>query len=355
LIVSHLIRRKHLLKQLLLPAARLLCATLAFGVFPGIALRAETSNADIQVRVTRLAAQVQAAPEGGMTASIAAALREIGPKIDGARTAALYTPLQPTEPYSNVTVTRDVHYGPHERHVLDIFTGGAASGERSVVVFIHGGGFTRGAKHTAGSPFYDNVGVWAARHGLVGVTINYRLAPEFQWPSGVEDLTLLTGWLKTHVSTYGGDPARIYLWGHSAGAAHVADYLAHAVQAGTDPGIAGAILTSGFYVLGDQVSIWKDYYGVDVSQYTARASLPSLLKTATPLLVTYAELDPESFQSDSRALIEARARAGKPVRSVRLVGHSHISETYAVGTGDESLSGPVLDFIHDAGKSGHGG
>src|SRR6185312_5163690 len=103
------------------------------------------------------------------------------------------------------------------------------------------------------------------------------------------------------------------------------------------------------YILGDQVSIWKDYYGADVSQYAARSSLPGLLKTSTPLLVTYAELDPESFQSDSRALIEARAREGKPVRSVRLVGASHISETYAVGTSDESLSGPVLDFIHDAG------
>jgi acetyl esterase/lipase/ketosteroid isomerase-like protein len=296
-----------------------------------------------------------AAAPPGMPPSIATALREIGRKIDGARTTALYAPLFPmTEPYPGVSVTRDIHYGPHERHVLDVFTatdaatatatGANSKARRPVLVFIHGGGFTRGAKHTPGSPFFDNIGVWAAEHGLVGVTINYRLAPEFQWPAGIEDLTRLTTWLRSHVAQYGGDPTRIYLWGHSAGAAHVGDYLANVKQ----PHIAGAILTSGFYNLGDKVSIWKDYYGSDVSQYPRRSSLPGLLQTRVPLLVTNAELDPESFQAETVGLIEARAKEGRPVATVRLPGHSHISETYAVGSADESLSGPVLDFVNHA-------
>ena len=389
--------------------------------------------------------EMRTASPVGMPPRIAAALREIGPKIDGVRTAQLYTPLQPTEPYHGVAVFRDLHYGPHERNVLDVFAppgqgpaapdasaatgstpapgprpptadpaperaasgpapsaggpGGAPRAPRPVLVFIHGGGFSRGAKHTAGSPFYDNVGLWAVDHGLIGVTINYRLAPQYPWPSGIEDLTQVVVWLKAHIAEYGGDPGKIFLWGHSAGAAHVADYVAHqatgspvlamdappppaaeaadkksskrkksggtAVKAavqeasavappkagpGSEPQIAGAILTSGFYELGDKVSIWKDYYGEDVTQYPARSSLPGLLQTSTPLLVTYAELDPENFQPDSVKLIEARAAAGKPVRSLRLPGHSHISETYAVGSGDESLSAPVLDFIRSVGN-----
>src|SRR6185437_10534100 len=124
------------------------------------------------------------------------------------------------------------------------------------------------------------------------------------------------------------------------------------VGPGSEPQIAGAILTSGFYDLGDKVSIWKDYYGDDVSQYPARSSLPGLLQTSTPLFVTYAELDPANFQPDSVKLIQARAKEGKPVRSLRLAGHSHISETYAVGSGDESLSAPVLDFIHSVDSGG---
>ena len=363
------------------------------------------------------APEMRVATPTGMPPRIAAVLHEIGPKIDGARTAELYAPLQPKEPYHGVALFRDMHYGAHERNVLDIFAasgqgpaaatesatsaaGAGAAGPtaqgagprapRPVLVFIHGGGFSRGAKHTPDSPFYDNVGLWAVDHGLVGVTINYRLAPQYPWPAGIEDLTQVVAWLKSHIAEYGGDPSKVFLWGHSAGAAHVGDYVAHqatgtpvlpaeaaaaaaaeaakdthrkgkkgkeaapseqnpaaplALGPGGEPQIAGAILTSGFYDLGDKVSIWKDYYGDDVTQYPARSSLPGLLKTSVPLFVTYAELDPANFQPDSVTLIEARAAAGKPVRSLRLGGHSHISETYAVGSGDESLSAPVLEFI----------
>ena len=277
----------------------------------------------------------------GMSDAIAAALREIGPRIEGPRTAALYAPLQPKEPYAGIKLQRDLAYGPHERHRLDVFTPVAAGKGRPVLVFIHGGGFSRGAKSAPGSPFYDNIGVWAASQGLVGVTINYRYAPQFPYPAGIEDLTRVVAYLKAHAKEFGGDPARIFLWGHSAGGAHAADYLARAAK----PGIAGAILTSGIYTLGDKVSVWKDYYGDDVSQYKARESLPALARTPLPLLVTYGELDPESFAADAEALIRARSQNGMPLKQLRLPNHSHISETYAVGSDDDSLSAPVLQFV----------
>jgi triacylglycerol lipase len=291
-----------------------------------------------------------AAPAGNskIPPDIAAALREIGAKIDGRKTGELYAPLQPKEPYPNVTVTRDIHYGPHERHVLDLFVSPdtTAKSAKPVVVFIHGGGFAAGAKHTPGSPFYDNVGLWAASHGLVGVTINYRLAPQFQFPAGVEDLTRVVAWLKSNIKAKGGDPKKIFLWGHSAGAAHAGDYLAAMANKGKDAGVAGAILTSGFYQLPeDSVSIWKAYYGEDISKYKERSSLDGLVKSKVPLLVADAELDPDTFKPESERLAAARAKAGNPVTRVKLAGHSHISELYAVNTADDSLSGPVLTFI----------
>ncbi len=298
----------------------------------------------------KMTAATPAVP-GQMPPDIAAALREIGPKIEGAKTAALYAPLQPKEPYPNVTLTRDISYGPHERHVLDLFVSPDTTPKsgKPVVVFIHGGGFAGGAKHAPNSPFYDNVGLWAAAHGLVGVTINYRLAPQFPYPAGVEDLGRVVTWLKANIKSKGGDPNRIFLWGHSAGAAHTADYVAAMANKGKNPGIAGAILTSGFYQLGDTVSVWKSYYGDDVSKYKERASLPGLVKSKVPLLVADAELDPVTFKPDSDLLADERAKAGKPVTRVKLAGHSHLSELYAVGSGDESLAGPVLKFIQDAG------
>jgi len=262
-----------------------------------------------------------------------------------------------------------VSYGPHERHVLDVFVlsdtapdptaavgkSQAPSGKnqaptgknkgKPVVVFIHGGGFAAGSKHLPNAPFYDNVGVWAAAHGLVGVTINYRLAPQFQYPSGIEDLQRVVDWLHAHAREYGGDPKKIFLWGHSAGAAHTGDYLANAANTHKDAGVAGAILTSGFYDLGDTVSIWKAYYGEDVSKYKERSSIYGLTKSKVPLLVVDAELDPDTFKPDSEKLTQARAQAGRPVQRVHLADHSHLSELYAVNTSDVSLSAPVLEFI----------
>jgi len=287
-------------------------------------------------------------PPPGMPPQIAAALREIGPKIDGARTGPLYAPLFPKEPYEGVRLVRDLAYGPHERHRLDLFVSpgkpAVTKGKgMPIVVFVHGGGFSRGAKHSDGSPFYDNIGLWAAGQGMLGITVNYRLSPQFPYPAGVEDLTRVVAWIKAHAREQGGDPARIYLWGHSAGGAHVADYLVRVKK----PAVAGAVLTSGIYTLGNTVSVWKDYYGEDVSRYAARESLPLLAKSKVPLLVTGAELDPPNFVADTNELVWARKASGMPTQSVVLPGHSHISETYAVGTADVSLSAPVLQFIRD--------
>lgn len=282
----------------------------------------------------------------GLPPEIAAELRSIGARIETQQTAELYAPLQPKEPYAWLEVARDLEYGPHERNVLDVFkapgSGGAA---KPVLVFVHGGGFARGAKRTEGTPFYDNIGLWAVGQELVGVTLNYRLAPQSTWPSGIEDLTAAVAWLKANIARYGGDPSKIVLWGHSAGAAHVADYVANAAKRKLDSGLAGAALTSGFYDLGTEVSVWKVYYGEDVATYAERSSLPGLVATDVPLFVNDAELDPDMFQEETAKLAAARAAAGKPLERVHLGGHSHISETYAIGTGDRSLSGPLLAFV----------
>jgi triacylglycerol lipase len=287
-----------------------------------------------------------------MLPEIATELIAIGPRIEAEKTAELYAPLQPKEPYGWLSVARDIAYGAHERNVLDVFTSPNPGASKPVIVFVHGGGFARGAKRMEGMPFYDNVMLWSVGSGMVGVNINYRLAPENRWPSGIEDLTQVISWLQANIARYGGDPGKIVLWGHSAGAAHVGDYVAHAATSGRDSGVAGAILTSGFYDLGKEVSVWKAYYGEDVSTYAERSSLPGLLKTTTPLLVTDAELDPEMFQAQANLLAAEREKIGKPVRRVHLKAHSHISETFAVGTADQSLSVPVREFVRSTTAAG---
>jgi triacylglycerol lipase len=81
---------------------------------------------------------------------------------------------------------------------------------------------------------------------MVGVTMNYRFAPQHRWPSGAEDVGAAIEWLATEIGGYGGDAGRIVVAGHSAGASHVASFLAG--QARTPPDhIRAAILLSGTY------------------------------------------------------------------------------------------------------------
>jgi acetyl esterase/lipase len=274
----------------------------------------------------------------GMTPEIAAKLREIGPKIDVANTTPLYTPLHAALKHDGVEVRRDQVYGPHERHRADVFIARQATGTRPVIVFVHGGGFARGAKSTPGQFYYDNIGYWAAANGLVGVTINYRLSPEFQYPSGGEDVGRVVQWLRQNAASFGGDPNRIFLFGNSAGGAHVADYLVGTAQ----PQVAGAIMLSGVYTA---TPTWKSYYGEDPGKYASMSPLTRLAKVRLPMLVANAELDPPDFHPDTSNLIAGRKAAGTPTVVVQLPNHSHISETYAIGTADESMTAPILQFI----------
>lgn len=105
----------------------------------------------------------------GISEEIAQQLRALGARIAPAETAALYAPLHAGASYDGVAVSRNVAYGTHERNVLDVFTTPESDSGRPVVVFIHGGGFSRGDKHAPDSPFYDDGMLWAVFEGLVGV------------------------------------------------------------------------------------------------------------------------------------------------------------------------------------------
>ena len=127
------------------------------------------------VALTALAMSAGAA-HAQVPPDIAAKIKAIGPKID-VSVGALYAPLHAKEPYAGVTVTRDLAYGSDPLQKLDVFSPQAKPAKlKPVLLFVHGGGFVRGDKKTT-----DNMVVWGVGNGLVGVDINYRLAPKDPW------------------------------------------------------------------------------------------------------------------------------------------------------------------------------
>ena len=292
--------------------------------------------------------------ESPMPPEIAKKLTELGRVIDPQATAKLYAPLQPTEPYFGVRIERDLKYGPAERNRLDIFMPQNVTSGRPVLVFVHGGAFIGGNKRrTPESPFYDNIMLWAVKNGFIGVNITYRLAPQFPWPAGADDVASAVEWVSKEIAERGGDPQRIYLMGHSAGAMHVASYVSHPefykVKNG---GLKGAIMASAIYDLttAPLTDPEKAYFGSDASHYASESSLPGLLKTNIPLMAVSSELDPQGFVTQLDLFKEASCkRSAGCARAVMLPQHSHMSEVYSINTADTRLTDQILEFVK-AGK-----
>ena len=285
-----------------------------------------------------------------MPAKIAAKLLEMGRVIDPPKTAALYAPLQQKEPYQSVKIERDVKYGAADRNLLDIFAPRTAPSPRPVLIFVHGGAYVGGNKRrTPTSPFYDNIMLWAVKSGFVGVNVTYRLAPKAPWPAGAQDLATAVRWISDKIGQHGGDPARIYLMGHSAGAVHVSSYVSHPefheVKGG---GLAGAIMVSGIYDLTAMPlsETQRAYFGTDPARYPERSSLAGLAATSIPLMLAAAELDPAGFVLQFELMKEATCRrASGCARALLLPQHSHMSEVYSINTADTRLTDQILDFV----------
>ena len=262
-------------------------------------------------------------------------------------TRTLLSPLVPMPDPEEVRVERDIHYGADPRQRMDVFT--PASGfepQRPLLIFVHGGGFVSGDKHSEGTPFYSNVGVWALRRGYNAIAMTYRLAPAHRWPSGQEDIQLLLDYLHRAGTEHGIAAEHVFLMGHSAGASHVASYLV-GNESGSH-GLCGAILLSGLYdYTGMDVGpMGHAYLGEDETLYGERSSLQGLLKTRVPLLVCMAEFDPPVFHQQGLALLNACQQAhGKLPHFTCVSGQNHLSTALAFGLEGDLLGPQVQVFI----------
>ena len=111
---------------------------------------------------------------------------------------------------------REITYGGHPKQTLDLY---ARPGLRSapMLMFVHGGGWNIGDKRGVNAlPGY------AERHGLLFASTNYRLTPEATARECAEDVAAAAAWMLDHGAEHGGDPRRLFIMGHSAGAHLVA-------------------------------------------------------------------------------------------------------------------------------------
>ncbi|MDQ0466774.1 acetyl esterase/lipase [Caulobacter ginsengisoli] len=141
----------------------------------------------------------------------AAALASLG--LAGCSTVDV---LNRIEPRTGVEIVRDVAFGPGAHDRLDIYRP-RSGGPGPVVVFIYGGSWNSGSRS-----IYAFAGSALASHGYTVFIPDYRVYPEVNYPVFLQDNARAVRWARDHAGDYGGDPARLVLMGHSAGAYNAA-------------------------------------------------------------------------------------------------------------------------------------
>lgn len=261
-----------------------------------------------------------------------------------------FTSLLAGAPKGGVEVTRDIAYGAHPRQQLDVFRpiGGRTM---PVVVFVHGGAFVDGHRNRS-AEVYSNVLYYFARNGVVGVNIEYRLAPEHRYPSGSEDVGLAVDWVKRRIVEYGGDPEKIFLIGHSAGAAHAASYAYdRRLQPASGPGIAGLVVLSGRVRaenLPENPNARKveAYYGTNPAVLDDCSAVTHVSAESVPTMIAVAEYENPLLDVHCAELFHRLAEAKRRApRMVWLGGHNHTSVIAHFNTAEERLGREILEFI----------
>ena len=245
--------------------------------------------------------------------------------------------------FSRVQRTRDVAFGADARQRLDIYRPPASVGAaRPVIVFWYGGSWDNGSKKD-----YRFVGVALARLGYVTVLPDYRLYPQVRFPLFLDDGAQAVAWVQRHAADYGGDPSRIILMGHSAGA-HMAAMLAlnqrYLEQAGADPArIVGLIGLSGPYGLTPNTPTLNDIFRAPFTPHDWQV-LPYVFAQAPPALLMHGRADKLVRVANTEALAAALRAQGVPVESRIYEARGHIDMLAALSLPGR-LRAPVLQDI----------
>jgi acetyl esterase/lipase len=282
-------------------------------------------------------------------------MAELGPKwgtnigVHARQILGAFSELHRDAP-KEAAVAMDLPYGPHPRHVLDVYSPRGAAGA-PVVVFAHGGAFVDGHK-MRGEEIYANVGWYFARHGAVLANIEYRLAPEFPYPAATEDVADAVAWVRANIARFGGDPRRVFVMGHSAGACHVGLY-AYDPRFGAvgENRVRGLIVVSGRVraeTLPENPNARKveAYFGTDPAIMRVGSVVEHVDASSPPAVIGFGEWENPLIDVHCTELLHRLSQVQrKTPRVVRLAGFTHSATIAHFNTAEDRLGREILSFI----------
>lgn len=244
--------------------------------------------------------------------------------------------------FEEMTVVRDQAYGPDPSHLLDLYIPAhTVSQPREVIVFFYGGRWTDGTKND-----YRFVGATFAARGYIVVIPDYRKYPEVRFPTFVEDGARAVAWVHDHIAESHGDPSRIHIVGHSAGA-HIGALLAADAHYLADAGknrsavIHDFVGLAGPYAFTPKDPDLQDIFGPPAN-YPHMQATTFIDGTQPPMLLLHGNADTRVKPRNQELLRDRIAKQGGCVRAITYpdVGHSGL---LAALSWLNSGSAPVID------------
>ena len=206
----------------------------------------------------------------------------------------------------------DLRYGVGARHRLDVFPSGAPAAP--TLIYIHGGYWQVNDKEP-----YAFLGEGVRGAGFNLALIEYTLAPAARMDQIVGEVRSAVAWVIEHAKEIGGDPARVFVSGHSAGGHLTA-------MAMTDGRLAGGVAISGIYDLEPiRLNYLNEKLGLDVAETERNSPMHHFPATAAPLVVTVGLGELPELVRQSEEYAAAWRSRGHPGRYLPVPAHDHFS------------------------------
>jgi len=225
----------------------------------------------------------------------------------------------------------DLPYGPGARNRIDYF---AADRPGPVLLFVHGGYWQMRAKED-----FSCLALGPLAHGIHVAFVGYTLAPEKRLSGIVAEVHAAIRWLVERVTAFGGDPARLFVSGWSAGG-HLAALSLE------NPAVRGGLAISGIFDLEPiRFCYVNDKLRLDESEVNRLSPLRNVPTCAAPLIIAFGGDELPELRRQSETFAAARVRAGLPGRLVNLQGCNHFSILEELARPDGALTELVRELV----------
>jgi acetyl esterase/lipase len=245
--------------------------------------------------------------------------------LTGCTPAGLLTGLDRlTSGAASKRVGTGLAYGSDPRQRLDVWAPRArASGPLPVVIFFYGGGWNEGSRGD-----YGFAGAAYAGKGFIAILPDYRLVPAVRFPAFVEDGALAVKWARDNAARFGGDPKRITLAGHSAGAYNAAMLALDSrflKRVGVDPMIvkAAALLSGPYDFYPFTEAQGRNAFGA-WKQPAQTQPITFARRDAPPIFLAHGSADNIVLPRNSQTLAKRLQELGAPVTLRIYPGASHV-------------------------------